>query len=80
MRAFVRNDPARLRDAAANTILNVIAAPMGASVPLTMTQWDLSFLKSYYASSLNNYAANQRSEMRGMMMDELEEEDSRAGE
>jgi len=80
MRAFVRNDPARLRDPAANTILNVIAAPMGTPVPLTMTQWDLSFLKSYYASSLNNYAANQRSEMRGMMMEELEEEDSRNGE
>lgn len=80
MRAFVRNDPARIKDPTANTILNVIAAPMGASVPLTLTQWDLSFLKAYYASSLNNYAANQRSEMRGKMMDELEEEDFKAGE
>lgn len=71
MRAFVRSDPDRLTEAAANSILNVITTPMGAAVPLTMTSWDLSFLKAYYASRLNNYAANQRSEMREIMKSDL---------
>lgn len=72
MRAFVRTDPERLKQSAGSSILNVISAPMGTEVPTTMTAWDLSFLKSYYASRLNSYAASQRSEMREMMIEELE--------
>lgn len=72
MRAFVRTDPSKLGPAASNSILNIITTPMGAPVPLTLTSWDLSFLKAYYASRLNNFAANQRSEMRELMQRDLE--------
>jgi hypothetical protein len=71
MRAFVRTDPAKLTASAANSILNVVTTPMGAPVPLTITAWDMSFLKAYYASRLNNFAANQRSEMREKMSQDL---------
>jgi len=71
MRAFVRTDPGKLTDAAANSILNVITTPMGEPVPLTLTAWDMSFLKAYYASRLNSFAANQRSEMRQKMSQDL---------
>ena len=71
MRAFVRTDPSKLTASAANSILNVVTAPMGAPVPLTLTAWDMSFLKAYYASRLNNFAANQRSEMREKMSQDL---------
>jgi len=71
MRAFVRTDPGKLTEAAANSILNVITTPMGEPVPLTLTAWDMSFLKAYYASRLNSFAANQRSEMRQKMSQDL---------
>jgi hypothetical protein len=71
MRAFVRTDPSKLTASAANSILNVVTTPMGAPVPLTLTAWDMSFLKAYYASRLNNFAANQRSEMREKMSQDL---------
>jgi hypothetical protein len=71
MRAFVRTDPSKLTASAANSILNVVTTPMGAPVPLTLTAWDMSFLKAYYASRLNNFAASQRSEMREKMSQDL---------
>jgi hypothetical protein len=71
MRAFVRTDPSKLTESASNSILNVVTTPMGAAVPLTLTSWDLSFLRAYYASRLNNFAANQRSEMRETMQRDL---------
>ena len=72
MRAFVRTDPAKLTEAAGRSILGIVTTPMGQPVPLTLTQWDLAFLKAYYASGLNNFAANQRSEMGKTMARELD--------
>ena len=72
MRAFVRTDPKRLRSSASDTILGVIDAPMGSAVPLTLTPWDLSFLKAFYASGSNSYAEYQRSEMQRLMKRELD--------
>lgn len=72
MRAFARTDPARLAQSAAPTILHVLDAPIGSAVPVTLTQWDLSFLRALYASSANNYATRQRSEMRRLVRDDLE--------
>ena len=72
MRAFVRTDPKQLRAASADTILGVLDAPMGAAVPLTLTAWDLSFLKAFYASNKNSYAEYQRSEMQALMRRELD--------
>jgi len=80
MRAFVRTDPSKLGAAAGNSILSAIDAPMGAPVPLTLTAWDLGFLKAYYATGLNSYARSQRTEMGGLMAHELDDGDSEKGQ
>ena len=72
MRAFARTDPKKLRAASSDTILGVLDAPMGSAVPLTLTAWDLSFLKALYASNKNSYAEYQRSEMQALMRRELD--------
>jgi len=72
MRSLVRTDPKRLHPSGAGSILSVVDAPMGASVPVTLTAWDLSFLKSFYASSANAYAEYQRAQMKHAMKRELD--------
>jgi len=72
MRAFVRTDPKRVPSNGIDTILSVIDAPMGSAVPLTLTSWDLSFLKAFYQSGNNNYAEYQRAEMQRLMTRELD--------
>lgn len=78
MRALVRTDPKRLRTSSADTILSVIEAPMGSAVPLTLTAWDLSFLRAFYSSGKNNYAEYQRSEMQRLMKRELDQAQAQA--
>jgi hypothetical protein len=77
MRAFARTDPARLPDKGPATILKILDAPMGSSVPLTLTTWDLAFLKGLYASTDNLYAASQRSEIRRRIEEELKDDGER---
>jgi hypothetical protein len=40
MRSLIRTDPKKLRASSPGTILNILDAPMGASVPITLTEWD----------------------------------------
>ena len=77
MRAFVRTDPKNLRSSSSDTILSIIDAPMGTAVPLTLTPWDLSFLRAFYASGNNSYAEYQRSEMQRLMKRELDKTQER---
>jgi len=72
MRTFVNTEPRRVEASARNTILTLLDTPMGQPVPLSLTAWDLSFLKSFYASRLNSYAGYQRAEMKGIMRRELD--------
>jgi hypothetical protein len=72
MRAFTRTDPSKLAGSAP-TILNVLDAPMGTEVPITMTPWDLAFLKSLYAAPANLSAAAQRSQIGKGMKKELQQ-------
>lgn len=72
MRLLARIDPSRLEGSTAPTILTVLDAPMGSEVPITLTQWDLGFLRAFYASGENRYANHQRSEMRRRLTNELE--------
>jgi hypothetical protein len=72
MRLLARTDPSRLENAAAPTILNVLDAPMGTAVPVTLTQWDLGFLRALYGSGERRYASRQRVEMRQLLRQELE--------
>ena len=72
MRAFARTDPRRLKGTGAPTILSAIEAPMNSPVPLTLTEWDLAFLKSLYASDANRTAASQRNEMKQIVRKTLQ--------
>lgn len=60
MRALARTNPAQLPATGPATILRVIDAPADAEVPVTLTQWDLSFLRGLYASPANLRAPAQR--------------------
>lgn len=62
MRAFSRGDPSK-RPGTAPTILKVLETPMGEEVPITMTPWDLAFLRSLYSAPANLAAAAQRSDI-----------------
>lgn len=72
MRLLARTDPGRLEKTAAPTILKVLDAPMESEVPITMTNWDLGFLKALYGSRAGRYAAQQRGEMGQLLSTELD--------
>jgi hypothetical protein len=77
MRTFVRTDPARIKGSSTPTILGLLDTPMGEPAPLSLTEWDLSFLKTFYASRLNSYTETQRAEMKGAMRRELEKQQAK---
>ncbi|HEU5286072.1 MAG TPA: hypothetical protein VFU20_06130 [Sphingomicrobium sp.] len=72
MRLFARTDPSRLKKGAAPTILHAIDAPMGSAVPITLTNWDLAYLKALYSTGRNQIAHRQRHEMQKKLRKELE--------
>ncbi|HEV2079865.1 MAG TPA: hypothetical protein VGR19_08230 [Allosphingosinicella sp.] len=72
MRLLAKTDPARLEKSAAPTILTILDAPMDSEVPVTLTQWDMGFLKALYASGSGRYATQQRGEMQRLLKDELD--------
>lgn len=72
MRTFARTDPRRVAaSSGAPTILSAIEAPMNSPVPLTLTSWDMAFLKSLYSSDPNRTAAGQRGEMKQIVERDL---------
>jgi hypothetical protein len=71
MRSFVRTDPRQVRASPSDTILKVLDAPMGTAVPLSLTEFDFSFLKAFYASGTESYAGVQRSDIAWRMNREL---------
>jgi hypothetical protein len=75
MRAFADADPARLENSGAPSILRVLEAPMGREVPITLTQWDMAFLRGFYASPRNLSTAAQRSAISESMAQGLERAD-----
>lgn len=76
MRALARIDPARIDAPAPSTILRVLDAGADSEVPITLTQWDFSFLKGLHSSPHNLYAPSQRSEIGRVMEREMERTDS----
>ena len=70
LRALTGADPAKLRKSAPPTILHVFDAPFGSAVPITLTAWDLSFLRNYYDARRNLTAAAQRSAIAKAMTDD----------
>lgn len=77
MRAFAKTDPARLPPSPPPTILTVLDVPMGGAVPITLTEWDLGFLRGLYDSQANLYGAAQRSQIRRKLESSLSEAESR---
>lgn len=74
MRGFVSTNPARLDSSTPASILTLLGTPMGSSVPITLTAWDLSFLKSFYATRRNAYIEYQRAQMKVLMKRDLEQQ------
>lgn len=71
MRLFARTDPAKLKASSPATILKLLEAPMNAPTPVTLTSWDLGYLKALYASDPRQLAQQQRSEMRDRLAAEV---------
>lgn len=61
IRALTGADPAKLANSGAPTILHVLEVPMGGETPITMTKWDLAFLKGFYDVQRTMHANAQRS-------------------
>ena len=71
MRAFAKTDPSRLGKPAAPTILTLLDTPIGGAVPITLTEWDLAYLKALYGSTANRLAGQQSGEMAQKMAKDL---------
>jgi hypothetical protein len=64
MRLYTRSDPAKLKASDAPTILTILDAADDAEVPVTLTQWDLAYLKSLYGTAPFRSAATQKGEIK----------------
>ena len=51
--------------------VTALDTPMGSAVPLTLTRWDLGFLRGLYAAPANLTAASDRSAIRRTVEAEL---------
>ena len=71
MRLLAKLDPSRLTGSATPSILSSLDAPPDTQVPITLTHWDLAFLRGLYASRPNQFAASQRSAIARQMEKEL---------
>lgn len=67
MRVLTTANPARAQDSGAPTILSIMTTPKDQPAPVTLTTWDLSFLRSLYALPVGQSAAAQR----GMIGDSM---------
>ena len=72
MRTFAATDPERIVRTGAPTILGVLAQPDDKALPVTLTYWDLAFLKSLYSTDNAYYARYQRGDMERVIREELE--------
>jgi hypothetical protein len=70
MRLYGFADPASLPKSA-NTVLTILDAEMGAEIPITLTPWDLSFLRALYASNVTVRSPAQRSEISRRLLREM---------
>ena len=71
MRIFTRSDAKRLKKTTAPTILKLLDTPMGGAAPITLTEWDMSFLKGLHASDSRKFANRQRNEIERTVRREL---------
>jgi hypothetical protein len=74
IRALTGADPAKLANAGAPTILHVLEVPMGGETPITMTKWDLAFLKGFYDVRRNLHPNAQRSAISDSMTETMQKQ------
>lgn len=72
MRLLAKLDPAQLPAQPPATILTALTAPVGSPVALTVTKWDLGFLRGLYASSINVSPTSRRSQILDQVKREAE--------
>lgn len=77
MRTFADIDPTRVTSVGPPTILGVLGAPDDRPLPVTLTYWDLGFLKSLYATDNSYLASYQRGDMERVVKKELEQHGTR---
>lgn len=71
MRTFGAVDPAKLRKSGTSSIATILDAPSSAQVPLTLTRWDMAYLRALYAGTKDHYGPRQRLQMARAISDEL---------
>ena len=62
LRLYATTDPGALKPSA-SSILGILDAPMGSAIPLSLTSWDLSFLKGLYHNDDRQFANRQRNQI-----------------
>lgn len=72
IRALTGADPAKLANSGAPSILHVLEVPEGGETPITMTKWDLAFLKGFYDVRRNLHTSAQRSAIADSMTGSLQ--------
>lgn len=78
MRAFSGADPAKLRKSQTPTILTVLDADPSALVPVTLTRWDLAYLRALYSGQENHYGPRQRTAMANRVASEIERDEEKS--
>jgi hypothetical protein len=71
MRTFAATDPDRIVKTGAPTILGVLGQSDDKELPLTLTYWDLAFLRSLYTTDNSYYARYQSGAMEQVIRKEL---------
>jgi len=72
MRSFADIDPVRITSVGVPTILEVLGQPDDKPLPVTLTYWDLGFLKSLYTTDNSYLATYQRGDMERVVKREVE--------
>jgi len=73
MRTLADLDPARIVKTGVPSILGVLNAPDNKPLPVTLTYWDLGFLKSLYTTDNSYLATYQRGDMERVVKKEAEQ-------
>ena len=73
MRTFADIAPARVAKVGVPSILDVLGQPDDRPLPVTLTYWDLGFLKSLYATDNSYFAGYQRGDMEHVLNKEVEQ-------
>lgn len=71
MRALTTIHPDRLSRSNAPSILRVMSSKGGDDIPLSLTRWDLAFLKGAYSAPPYSYSSSQRASIRRAIKKEL---------